>query len=174
MRIGLMRARMLGAVNSQGPALIFMDAHIEVTHGWLEPLLDRLAFNKNITAISSVETLNYDTLQVTYHRDPSRIPVTGFDWNLIFNWKQPPKSEHERRGNPNEPIVSPTMLGAFFVIDKEFFEMLGMYDPGFEIWGGENLELAFKGKWMWIFGILREKFKSNGDSSGHSRVFEAF
>ena len=37
-----MKARMLGTVNSRGPALIFMDAHIEVTKGWLEPLLSRL------------------------------------------------------------------------------------------------------------------------------------
>lgn len=141
-----MKARMLGAVNSQGPALVFMDSHMEVTQGWLEPLLDRLAFNKNITAISSVETINHETLQIYYHTDPRRIPVTGFDWNLIFNWKQPPEAEHRRRSDPNEPIVSPTMLGAFFVIDKDYFKLLGMYDPEFEIWGGENLELAFKGE----------------------------
>jgi polypeptide N-acetylgalactosaminyltransferase len=111
--------------------------HQEVTIGWLEPLLDRLRINRNITAISSVETISHETLGVSYHRDPRYIPVTGFDWNLIFNWKQPPKSEHERRKDPNEPIVSPTMLGAFFVIDKEYFKELGMYDPEFEIWGAE-------------------------------------
>ncbi|KAG5668769.1 hypothetical protein PVAND_016696 [Polypedilum vanderplanki] len=146
-RIGLMKARMLGAVNAQGPALIFMDAHMEVTKGWLEPLLDRLRINRNNTAISSVETISHQTLGVTYHRDPKNIPVTGFDWNLIFNWKHPPESEQRRRQNPNDPIVSPTMLGAFFVIDKNFFKELGMYDPEFEIWGAENLELAFK-VWM--------------------------
>ena len=32
-RIGLIKARMMGAVNSQGPALIFMDSHMEVTTG---------------------------------------------------------------------------------------------------------------------------------------------
>ena len=32
-RIGLMQARMLGAVNSKGPALVFMDSHVEVTPG---------------------------------------------------------------------------------------------------------------------------------------------
>lgn len=30
--------------------------------------------------------------------------------------------------------------GAFFVIDKDYFELLGMYDPEFDIWGAENLE----------------------------------
>lgn len=120
---------MMGAVNAEGPALIFMDSHMEVTEGWLEPLLDRLAINRNITSISVVDTIDMETLEYRYRSNPTHVSVTGFDWNLMFNWKAIPESEKKRRKNPNDPVYSPTMLGAFFVIDKDYFELLGMYDP---------------------------------------------
>ena len=36
------------------------------------------------------------------------------------------------------------MVGAAYAIDKKYFEEIGSYDEGMTVWGGENLEMAWR------------------------------
>ncbi|XP_054091038.1 putative polypeptide N-acetylgalactosaminyltransferase 9 isoform X1 [Zeugodacus cucurbitae] len=145
-REGLIRARLLGARYAKAPVITYLDSHCECTEGWLEPLLDRIARNSTTVVCPVIDVIDDTTLEFHY-RDSGGVNVGGFDWNLQFNWHAVPERERKRHKNSAEPVYSPTMAGGLFSIDRKFFERLGTYDSGFDIWGGENLELSFK-TWM--------------------------
>ncbi|KAI1288152.1 putative polypeptide N-acetylgalactosaminyltransferase 9 [Halotydeus destructor] len=146
-REGLIRARLLGAKSAEGDVLTYLDSHCECTKGWLEPLLDRIARDPTAVVCPVIDVISDKTFEYNFRGDASAINVGGFDWNLQFNWHGVPDREKKRRTDPTDPVRSPTMAGGLFSISKEFFERLGTYDSGFDIWGGENLELSFK-TWM--------------------------
>uniref|UniRef100_A0A1B6E8D1 Polypeptide N-acetylgalactosaminyltransferase n=1 Tax=Clastoptera arizonana TaxID=38151 RepID=A0A1B6E8D1_9HEMI len=145
-REGLIRARILGAKYASAPVLTYLDSHCECADGWLEPLLDRIGRDPTNVVCPVIETINDNTFEISFTK-ANHIQVGGFSWNLQFNWHAVPDRERKRHSNPAEPVWSPTMAGGLFSIDKAFFEKLGTYDSGFDIWGGENLEISFK-TWM--------------------------
>lgn len=74
--------------------------------------------------------------------------VGGFNWGLTFTWHPITAQDTARNGGREDlPFDSPTMAGGLFAMDRAYFEELGAYDPGMDIWGGENLELSFR-TWM--------------------------
>ncbi|XP_063964332.1 polypeptide N-acetylgalactosaminyltransferase 13-like [Lytechinus pictus] len=74
----------------------------------------------------------------------------GFNWKLQFRWYPVPQREVDRRGGDRTlPLRSPTMAGGLFSIDKSYFEEIGTYDAGMDVWGGENLEISFR---IWMCG----------------------
>ncbi|XP_074650192.1 uncharacterized protein LOC141905265, partial [Tubulanus polymorphus] len=145
-REGLIRARMIGVQSAKGEALTFLDSHIEVTTGWLEPMLDRIRQNRKHVVAPIIDNINMETFDYGAVDENTR---GVFQWTLQFSWGNVPHDVLKNRPDKSYPIRSPTMAGGLFAIDKSYFLELGMYDPGLDIWGGENLELSFK---VWMCG----------------------
>ncbi|XP_010220515.1 PREDICTED: polypeptide N-acetylgalactosaminyltransferase 6 [Tinamus guttatus] len=144
-RKGLITARLLGASAASGEVLTFLDAHCECFHGWLEPLLSRIAEEPTAVVSPDITTIDLNTFEfsrpVQYGKQHSR---GNFDWSLTFGWEAIPAREKQRRKDETFPIKSPTFAGGLFAISRSYFEYIGSYDDQMEIWGGENVEMSFR------------------------------
>ncbi|KAK2836410.1 hypothetical protein Q7C36_014279 [Tachysurus vachellii] len=141
-REGLVRARLIGATYATGDVLTFLDCHCECVPGWIEPLLERIAEKQNTVICPVIDTIDWNTFEFYMQTDEPM--VGGFDWRLTFQWHSVPEADRKRRNSRIDPIRSPTMAGGLFAVSKSYFQYLGTYDTGMEVWGGENLELSFR------------------------------
>lgn len=141
-RVGLIKARLLGAREATSEVLTFLDAHCECTPGWLEPLLHRIHESRHSVVCPIIDILNDDTFQYT---KSFSLHWGAFNWNLHFRWYTMGTPEIEiRKKNSTIPYRTPVMAGGLFSIDRDYFWESGSYDEGMDIWGGENLEMSFR------------------------------
>lgn len=141
-RSGLIRARLRGAAVSKGQVITFLDAHCECTVGWLEPLLARIKHDRKTVVCPIIDVISDDTFEYMAGSD---MTYGGFNWKLNFRWYPVPQREMDRRkGDRTLPVRTPTMAGGLFSIDRDYFQEIGTYDAGMDIWGGENLEISFR------------------------------
>eukprot|EP00052_Salpingoeca_macrocollata_P028827 m.283258 g.283258 ORF g.283258 m.283258 type:complete len:669 (+) comp22905_c6_seq1:104-2110(+) len=139
-RLGLIRARMLGAEHAKGEVLTFLDSHIEANVGWLEPILAIIAKDRKTVVTPIIDSIIDKTM--VYQDYVVRVPAVGsFSWTMDFTWKTGVIKPGDL---PTDPIDSPTMAGGLFSMDRAYFYELGTYDNGMDGWGGENLEISFR------------------------------
>ncbi|XP_051564081.1 polypeptide N-acetylgalactosaminyltransferase 13 [Myxocyprinus asiaticus] len=141
-RSGLIRARLRGAAATRGQVITFLDAHCECTVGWLEPLLARIKEDRRAVVSPIIDVISDESFEYMAGSD---MTYGGFNWKLNFRWYPVPQREMDRRkGDRTLPVRTPTMAGGLFSIDRTYFEEIGTYDSGMDIWGGENLEMSFR------------------------------
>ncbi|KAM6282691.1 polypeptide N-acetylgalactosaminyltransferase 15 [Porphyrio hochstetteri] len=145
-RLGVIQGRMLGAARATGDVLVFMDSHCECQKGWLEPLLARLASNRNSVVSPVIDVIDWKTFQY-YHSVGRHRGV--FDWKLDFHWEPVPEHEEKVRQSSISPIRSPAVAGAVVAVDRHYFQNTGAYDSDMTMWGAENLELSIR---TWLCG----------------------
>lgn len=143
-RNGLMRARNVGASLATGDTITFLDSHVEVAAGWLQPLVGRIAEGLQTgvdrVVVPVIDNIDSDTFQY----EKGGLDVLGHSWGL---YQVAIDMEYDIN-NPS-PIRSPIMAGGIFSMSRKYFDKLGFYDPEMKIWGGEELELSFR---IWLCG----------------------
>ncbi|XP_036170844.1 N-acetylgalactosaminyltransferase 7 isoform X7 [Myotis myotis] len=146
-REGLIQARSIGAQKAKlGQVLIYLDAHCEVAVNWYAPLVAPISKDRTICTVPIIDVINGNTYEIVPQGggDEDGYARGAWDWSML--WKRVPLTPQEKRirKTKTEPYRSPAMAGGLFAIEREFFFELGLYDPGLQIWGGENFEISYK------------------------------
>ncbi|RMB97905.1 hypothetical protein DUI87_25383 [Hirundo rustica rustica] len=137
---GLIRSRVSGWRAATAPVVALFDAHVEFNVGWAEPVLTRIKENRKRVISPSFDNIKYDNFEIEEYP----LSAQGFDWELWCRYLNPPKSWWKLE-NTTAPIRSPALIGCF-IVDREYFQEIGLLDEGMEVYGGENVELGIRGQ----------------------------
>ncbi|EEA06753.1 glycosyl transferase [Cryptosporidium muris RN66] len=162
-RMGIVAARLAGIRASISPIFVILDSHIEVQPVWAEPLIQRIQEDPRRILMPQIDSIDSKTFEFI----GGGIGCTlGFLWKLIEHAFPQEISvlPLRREAKSYEYVTSPTMAGGLLAANKAFFTEIGSYDPQFEYWGTENLELSFR---TWMCGGIIE-------CAPCSRVFHVF
>ncbi|XP_030644922.1 polypeptide N-acetylgalactosaminyltransferase 18a [Chanos chanos] len=140
---GLIRSRVSGWRAASAPVVALFDAHVEFNVGWAEPILHRIKEDRTRIISPSFDNIKYDTFEIEEYP----LSAQGFDWELWCRYLNPPRSWWTQK-NHTAPIRSPSLIGCF-VVDRKYFEEIGLLDEGMEVYGGENVELGIR---VWLCG----------------------
>ncbi|XP_038825813.1 polypeptide N-acetylgalactosaminyltransferase 18-like isoform X2 [Salvelinus namaycush] len=148
---GLIRSRVSGWRAATAPVVALFDAHVEFNIGWAEPVLMRIQEDRTRIISPSFDNIKYDTFEIEEYP----LSAQGFDWELWCRYLNPPKSWFHQANN-SAPIRSPSLIGCF-VVDRLYFEEIGLLDEGMEVYGGENVELGVRDSGIDIGDISERK-----------------
>ena len=129
--VGLIRARHQGVRWARGDIIAILDAHMAVVPGWLTTLvkaLERLGPYSLITP--DISMLDKET----WSPGPPAGQIVTIDENLDMVWRPPlfPTG------------IVPIVLGACWIMPRQFYFHVGGFDLGLRRWGGENIDLGLK------------------------------
>ncbi|XP_053214183.1 N-acetylgalactosaminyltransferase 7-like [Panonychus citri] len=195
-REGLIRSRSRGANDALGDVIVFLDAHCEVNHNWLPPLLAPIARDKKTLTVPIIDGIDSETFEYrSVYSRPDQHYQGIWEWGMYYKEIEVDMDKHLKTHKVSEPYEAPTHAGGLFAIAKDYFLELGTYDPDLLVWGGENFELSFKvwqcgGNLLWVpcsrvghvyrpfmpysFGSLANKRKGPLIITNYKRVIEVW
>ncbi|XP_016997840.2 putative inactive polypeptide N-acetylgalactosaminyltransferase 11 [Drosophila takahashii] len=135
---GLIHARLTGARIATGDVLVFLNAHMEVTKGWLPPLVEPIFLNNHTITEPIIDAISGESFAYQKLTEPDQ---RAFNWQLE-NIEIP--LDQIAWNNLPKPYASAQLEGRVFAIDRNWFWHLGGWDEGLQDNGGDALELSLK------------------------------
>jgi glycosyltransferase involved in cell wall biosynthesis len=124
-RAGVTGARNAGAAHAQGDIIVFADAHVDPSPGWLDALCSALSERSVGCAGPTITQIHQRTAR-----------GHGFTWReaqLRMAWL--------RSADP-APHEVPFICGCLMAFRRADFEAVGGFDPGMVRWGSEDAEIC--------------------------------
>lgn len=131
--VGVARARNSGAAATTGELIVFSDAHVAPSGGWLE-LLAKAASRPGVGAVGPTVT------HLSGHAGAGR-GLTWVNTALNLRWLS---------GGGDSPLPVPLLCGCFLAMTRETFERSRGFDERFARYGGEDTELCVR---LWRLGL---------------------
>lgn len=141
--VGVVRARRFAVTQIATETVVFVDAHVEVSAGWLPPLLEAIAGDNRTLATPLLDVLDPETIQYKRVVEPRR---GLFDWTL--RRREVPLWSEQRRNLPR-PYETPVMRAAVFAVNTKAFHTLSNFDPDVIAPAAAELELSLQ---FWCIG----------------------
>ena len=136
-RVGLIETRALGAREAIGDTVTFLDSHVEVNVGWLEPLVARIKENYKNVVYPAIDIINSEDLK---WQGTSLNYVGSFTFNMDFTWDSKYPKIRPLSSDQHYHQLCQVVYIQYLINILE----IGEYDLGMKQWGGENLEISFR------------------------------
>lgn len=131
--LGVARARNFGAERADGEIVVFVDAHMTFSPGWLAPLIEMLQRERVGIVAPGVNVRG-------------RSDLTGYG----MRWRDAGLNVEWLPRQAAEPYAIPLAAGGCLAVRYDTFRSLGSFDPGMLTYGSEDLELSLR---AWLFGF---------------------
>lgn len=96
-REGLIRTRTIGAQESKGDVVVFLDAHCEVNRNWLPPLLAPIYRDRTTMTVPIIDGVDHNTFEYRPVYSPGTLFRGIFEWGMYYKETEiPPEMDAER------------------------------------------------------------------------------
>lgn len=148
-----------GSQDSSVANLVFIDAHVVASLGWLATLVHSLDAHPRSIVYPAIDIIDRATGGMVQAGNV----VGAFDWALGFRWEDVQGSKADNRlhlppdgadRGPDSLLFSPASPG-IIAIKTVYYKIIGGFDPTLTPWGQESVELSLR---VWLCGgsVIRQ------------------